>query len=149
MDARELKTKLMSLSHFQPDGGMLFTKLLAYLDESSFSGAPSARGRQAGQENVQSRTSAAAAEVTVQKKAATQSVEEVAEVQGWIKDVAPPPAALVYEKPHKKTMHAPELQLDVKAGGKKAEEDVFGYVITDTELRDSSSSRVVAEYLVT
>ncbi|XP_056276256.1 receptor-type tyrosine-protein phosphatase N2-like isoform X2 [Pseudoliparis swirei] len=115
----------------KPDGGILFTKLLAYLDDSSFSGAPSALGRRAGQENVQSRTSAAA--VTVQKKAATQSVEEVAEVQGWIKDVAPPPAALVYEEPHKKMMHAPELQLDVKAGGKKAEEDVFGYVITDTD----------------
>lgn len=83
-----------------------------------------------GLENVQSRTSAAG--VTVQKKDATQSVEEVSEVQGWIKEVAPPPAALVYEEPHKKTVHVPELQLDVKAGRKK-DDDVFGYVITDTE----------------
>lgn len=69
----------------------------------------------------------------VQKKDATQSVEEVSEVQGWIKEVAPPPASLVYEEPHKKTMHVPELQLDIKAGRKKADDDVFGYVITDTE----------------
>ncbi|XP_054451925.1 receptor-type tyrosine-protein phosphatase N2-like [Anoplopoma fimbria] len=115
----------------KPESGMLFTKLLAYLDESSFNAAPSPRGQQAGQENVQSRTSTAG--VMVQKKDATQSVEEVSEVQGWIKEVAPPPASLVYEKPHKKTMHVPELQLDVKAGGKKADEDVFGYVITDTD----------------
>ncbi|XP_075954132.1 receptor-type tyrosine-protein phosphatase N2-like [Anarhichas minor] len=124
-----------------PESGILFSKLLAYLDESSFSGPPSARnrdvvavetprGRQAGLENVQSRTSTAG--VTVQKKDAAQSVEEVSEVRGWIKEVAPPPASLVYEKPRKKTMHVPELQLDVKAG-KKADEDVFGYVITDTD----------------
>lgn len=84
-----------------------------------------------GLENVQSRTSQVG--VKVQKKDATQSVEEVSEVQGWIKEVAPPPASLVYEEPHKKTMHVPELQLDVKAGRKKADDDVFGYVITDTE----------------
>ncbi|KAK5860419.1 hypothetical protein PBY51_021897 [Eleginops maclovinus] len=88
-------------------------------------------GRQVGLENVQSRTSEAG--VTVQKKDATQQVEEVSEVHGWIKEVAPPPAALVYDEPHKKTLHVPELQLDVKAGGKKADEDVFGYVITDTD----------------
>lgn len=68
-----------------------------------------------------------------QKKDATKSVEEVSEVEGWIKEVVPPPASLVYEEPHQKTLHVPELQLDVKASGKKAEDDVFGYVITDTE----------------
>ncbi|XP_029308859.1 receptor-type tyrosine-protein phosphatase N2-like [Cottoperca gobio] len=123
----------------KPDGGSLFTKLLAYLDKTSSGASPSARnrddvametpgGHQVGLENVQSRTSEAG--VTVQKKDATQSVEEVSEVQGWIKDVAPPPASLVYEEPHRKTMHVPELQLDVK----KADEDVFGYVITDTDV---------------
>ncbi|KAK1878860.1 Receptor-type tyrosine-protein phosphatase N2 [Dissostichus eleginoides] len=124
----------------QPD---LFTKLLAYLDKSSFSSAPSARnldnlnmetpgGRQVGLENVQSRTSEAG--VTVQKKDAAQQLEEVSEVHGWIKDVAPPPAALVYDDPHKKTLQVPELQLDVKEeGGKKADENVFGYIITDTD----------------
>ncbi|KAF3857852.1 hypothetical protein F7725_011053 [Dissostichus mawsoni] len=121
----------------------LFTKLLAYLDKSSFSSAPSARnldnlnmetpgGRQVGLENVQSRTSEAG--VTVQKKDAAQQLEEVSEVHGWIKDVAPPPAALVYDDPHKKTLQVPELQLDVKEeGGKKADENVFGYIITDTD----------------
>ncbi|MEQ2206097.1 hypothetical protein XENOCAPTIV_022910, partial [Xenoophorus captivus] len=88
-------------------------------------------GRQVGLENVQSRTSEAG--VAVQKKDTTQSVEEVAEVAGWIKEVVPPPASLVYEESHKKTMHAPELQLDVKADSKRPNDDIFGYVITDTE----------------
>lgn len=89
------------------------------------------RGRPGGLEYVQSHTHEAG--VAVQKKDATKSVEEVSEVEGWIKEVAPPPASLVYEEPHRKAMHVPELQLDVKAGGTKAEDDVFGYVITDTE----------------
>ncbi|XP_026168971.1 receptor-type tyrosine-protein phosphatase N2-like [Mastacembelus armatus] len=126
----------------KPESGNLFTKLLAYLDKTSFTSSPSARsqdsvamempgGHQVGLENVQSRTSEAG--VTVQKKDATQSVEEVSELEGWIKEVAPPPASVVYEGPHKKTMHVPELQLDVKDGRKKADADVFGYVITDTD----------------
>lgn len=124
----------------QPKGEQLLNKLLAFLDKPSFNGAPSLRnlnedsaapsGRQVGLENVQSRTSQAG--VTVQKKDTTESVEEVAEVAGWIKEVAPPPASLVFGEPRKKTMHVPELQLDVKASRKKAD-DVFGYVITDTE----------------
>ncbi|XP_071346335.1 receptor-type tyrosine-protein phosphatase N2-like isoform X2 [Trachinotus anak] len=122
--------------------GNLVTKLLAYLDKTSLNSSPLARnqnnvametprGQQVGLENVQSRTSEAG--VTVQKKDATQSVEEVSEVEGWIKEVAPPPASLVYEDPHKKTLHVPELQLDVKDSRKKADDDVFGYVITDTD----------------
>lgn len=124
------------------EGGNLLTKLLAYLDKTSHNAPPSVRnlndasletprGQQVGLENVQSRTSQAG--VTVQKKDATQSVEEMSEVEGWIKEVAPPPASLVYKEPHKKTMHVPELQLDVKDGRKKADNDVFGYVITDTD----------------
>lgn len=89
------------------------------------------RGRPVGLENVQSHTGEAG--MAVQKKDATKSVEEVSEVEGWIKEVVPPPASLVYEEPRQKTMLVPELQLDVKASGKKAEDDVFGYVITDTE----------------
>lgn len=126
----------------EPEGENLFTKLLAYLDTTSSDAAPSARtrddvsmetprSRPVGLENVQSRTSEVG--VAVQKKDTTQSVEEVSEVQGWIKEVAPPPASLVYEETHKKTVHVPELQLDVKAAGKKPEDDVFGYVITDTD----------------
>ncbi|XP_014902379.1 receptor-type tyrosine-protein phosphatase N2 [Poecilia latipinna] len=121
----------------------LFNKLLAYLDKASLSdplsvrsrydvaAAPAPRGRQVGLENVQSHTSEAG--VAVQKKDTTQSVEEVSEVAGWIKEVVPPPASLVYEEPHKKTMHAPELQLDVKTDRKNPDDDVFGYVITDTD----------------
>lgn len=84
-----------------------------------------------GLEYVQSRTREAA--MAVQRKDATKSVEEVSEVEGWIKEVVPPPALLVYKEPHEKSAHVPELQLDVKAGGKKAEDDVFGYVITDSK----------------
>ncbi|XP_056913826.1 receptor-type tyrosine-protein phosphatase N2-like isoform X2 [Takifugu flavidus] len=124
------------------DSGALFSKLLAYLDKTSGNAAPSPRtpkdvtqetdrGRPVGLEYVQSHTHEAA--VAVQKKDATKSVEEVSEVEGWIKEVAPPPASLMYEEPHKKTMHVPELQLDIKASGKKAEDDIFGYVITDTD----------------
>ncbi|MEQ2265092.1 hypothetical protein XENORESO_002075, partial [Xenotaenia resolanae] len=116
--------------------------LLAYLDKTSLADPSSVRsrydisaeapgGRQVGLENVQSRTSEAG--VAVQKKDTTQSVEEVAEVAGWIKEVVPPPASLVYEETHKKTMHAPELQLDVKADRKRPNDDIFGYVITDTD----------------
>ncbi|XP_038573213.1 receptor-type tyrosine-protein phosphatase N2-like [Micropterus salmoides] len=124
----------------KPESGNLFSKLLAYLDKTTFNASPFARNgnnmettraKQVGLENVQSRTSEAG--VTVQKKDATQSVEEVSEVEGWIKEVAPPPASLVYGDLHKKTMHVPELQLDVKASRKKADDDVFGYVITDTD----------------
>ncbi|MEQ2302317.1 hypothetical protein AMECASPLE_005576, partial [Ameca splendens] len=124
------------------ESGSLFNKLLAYLDKTSLADPSSVRsrydisaeapgGRQVGLENVQSRTSEAG--VAVQKKDTTQSVEEVAEVAGWIKEVVPPPASLVYEEPHKKTMHAPELQLDVKADRKRPNDDIFGYVITDTD----------------
>ncbi|XP_024120843.1 receptor-type tyrosine-protein phosphatase N2 isoform X1 [Oryzias melastigma] len=124
------------------ESGSLLTKLLTYLDKSALAGPLSARnrdsvaaetpqGQQVGLENVQSRTSEAG--VTLQKKAATQSIEEVSEVEGWIKEVVPPPASLVYKEPHKKTMHAPELQLDVKSSRKKPDSDVFGYVITDTD----------------
>ncbi|XP_054878325.1 receptor-type tyrosine-protein phosphatase N2-like isoform X1 [Poeciliopsis prolifica] len=120
----------------------LFNKLLAYLDKSSLSkpspvrsrsdvAAAAPRGRQVGLENVQSHTSEAG--VAVQKKDTTQSVEEVSEVASWIKEVVPPPASLVFEEPHKKTMHSPELQLDVKTDRKKPDDDVFGYVITDTD----------------
>ncbi|CAL8347147.1 unnamed protein product [Merluccius merluccius] len=86
--------------------GDLFSKLLAYLDKSTFdpAGAPDPRG--AGLESVRSRTKQGA----VQKKDASQSLEEVSE---------------------KSVGHAPELQLDVS--GRKADDDVFGYVITDTD----------------
>ncbi|XP_038149497.1 receptor-type tyrosine-protein phosphatase N2-like [Cyprinodon tularosa] len=124
------------------ESSSLFNKLLAYLDQSSLADPSLGRsrydvaaevtgGRQVGLENVQSRTSEAG--VALQKKDTTKSVEEVAGVAGWIKEVVPPPASLVYEEPHKKTMHSPELQLDVKTDRKKPDDDIFGYVITDTD----------------
>lgn len=90
-----------------------------------------APARPAELEHVQSHTREAG--LALQKKDATKSVEEVSEVEGWITEVVPPPASLVYEQPHEKTVQVPELQLDVNASGKKGEDDVFGYVITDTE----------------
>lgn len=142
-EARQAETEEQNLKD-KPESGGIFKKLLDYLDKASLVpvtaslparnrnsiAAEILRGQQVGMENVQSRTSEV--EVTVQKKDAAQSVEEVSEVEGWIKEMAPPPASLVFEKPHKKTMHIPELQLDVKSNYKKAD-DVFGYIITDTD----------------
>ncbi|XP_077368586.1 receptor-type tyrosine-protein phosphatase N2-like [Festucalex cinctus] len=122
-------------------GENVFSKLLAYLDQrasSSFTASPPPplpllRGR-SGLENVRSRTSEEG--VWVQKKDAAQSVEEVSEVAGWVKAVAapppppPPPAAVKYQETREKVPDG--LQLDVKAGGNQAD-DVFGYVITDTD----------------
>ncbi|XP_054610604.1 receptor-type tyrosine-protein phosphatase N2-like isoform X2 [Dunckerocampus dactyliophorus] len=112
----------------------VFSKLLAYLDHSPFTDPPPpptpGPQRRAGLENVQSRTREVGE--ALQKKDTTQSVEEVSEVEGWVKEVAPPPAALKYEEAHKKMLNIPELQLDVKANRKKAD-DIFGYVITDTD----------------
>ncbi|KAF7647619.1 hypothetical protein LDENG_00169020 [Lucifuga dentata] len=124
MTEAELQERQTEERHVKDKAESLFTKLLTYLDKSSITASPPA-----GNQNSQTREVG----VTVQKKDTTQSVEEVSEVQGWIKEVAPPPASVVYEKPPKKMLHLPELQLDVKAGRKKADDDDFGYVITDTD----------------
>nr|XP_057921225.1 receptor-type tyrosine-protein phosphatase N2-like [Doryrhamphus excisus] len=117
----------------KPESPNVFSKLLAYLDQSPFTDPPlppPGPQRRAGLENVQSRTREGGE--ALQKKDTTQSVEEVSEVEGWVKEVAPPPAALKYEEAHKKMLNVPELQLDVKADRNKVD-DVFGYVITDTD----------------
>ncbi|XP_057713813.1 solute carrier organic anion transporter family member 5A1b [Corythoichthys intestinalis] len=109
-------------------GENVFSKLLNYLDQKaswSPSTTTSPPRRRSGVENVHSRS------VSVQKKDAEQSVEEVSEVAGWLREVAPPPAAVKYQPTRQKVPQ--ELQLDVKAGGKSAGDDVFGYVITDTD----------------
>ncbi|XP_061653826.1 receptor-type tyrosine-protein phosphatase N2-like isoform X1 [Phyllopteryx taeniolatus] len=114
-------------------GEDVFSKLLAYLDQrassslSSTASPPPPRLRM-GLENVRSRTSETG--VLVQKKDATQSVEEMSEVEGWVKEVAPQPGVVKYQETRQKMPD--ELQLDVKAGGKEADND-FGYVITDTD----------------
>nr|XP_020468087.1 receptor-type tyrosine-protein phosphatase N2-like isoform X2 [Monopterus albus] len=152
----ELQDHHIDTEEHKPERGTLFAKLLAYLDNSSFNASTSVRDQssvametprvhQAGLENVQSRTSEAG--VAVQKKDTTQSVEEVSELEGWIKEVAPPPASVVYEEPHKKMMHVPELQLDVKGGRKKADDDVFGYVITDTDVLQTDEGLHLMEIL--
>ncbi|XP_051902073.1 receptor-type tyrosine-protein phosphatase N2-like [Hippocampus zosterae] len=110
-------------------GENVFSKLLAYLDQrASIPSTSSPPHRQSGLENVRSRTSEVG--LSVQKKDTTQSVEEVSEVAGWVKEVAPPPAAVKYQETRQRM--SDELQLDVKAAGKEAD-DVFGYVITDTD----------------
>ncbi|XP_077412434.1 receptor-type tyrosine-protein phosphatase N2-like isoform X2 [Vanacampus margaritifer] len=113
-------------------GENVFSKLLAYLDQrasSSFTASPPPPlHRRSGLENVRSRTSAEG--VWLQKKEATQSLEEMSEVAGWVKAVAPPLAAVKYQETRQNMPD--ELRLDVKAGGDEAD-DVFGYVITDTD----------------
>ncbi|KAG7269246.1 hypothetical protein CRUP_024169, partial [Coryphaenoides rupestris] len=115
----------------------LFSKLLAYLDRSTSdpaAGAPPPR-REVGLENVRSRTQQA---VAVQKKDAAQSVEEVSEVEGWIREVEPPAAAVVRAPPphpaprQQGGARVPELLLEVRTKPSSGE-DVFGYVITDTD----------------
>ncbi|KAM9791957.1 receptor-type tyrosine-protein phosphatase N2-like isoform X3 [Syngnathus typhle] len=97
-------------------GENVFSKLLAYLDQGAAS--PASPPRRPGPENV-----------LVQKK--DTAVEEVSEVTGWLKEVAPPPIA---PKDQQRPPKMPEeLQLDVKEASGKEAGDVFGYVITDTD----------------
>lgn len=139
----------------KPEGELLLNTLLSFLDHTP---GPDSDGTKAGSkagpnavglESVRSRTSESA--VTVQKKD-TQSVEELSEVEGWVTEYAPPPAAVkanaapaavrlnppptavrVYEEPRGKTVQVPELQLDVRTNRRGPSKDVFGYVITDTD----------------
>ncbi|TKS79399.1 Contactin-associated protein-like 3B [Collichthys lucidus] len=126
----------------EPGSENLFTKLLAYLDKTSFGASPSARNlNDVSVETPRGRQS--------DQRGRGDGAEEGRHPVrgggvgggGLDQGGAPPPASLVYDEPHKKTMHVPELQLDVKAGRKKADDDVFGYVITDT---DCSSCRIPA-----
>ncbi|XP_061695931.1 receptor-type tyrosine-protein phosphatase N2-like isoform X2 [Syngnathoides biaculeatus] len=112
-------------------GEDVFSKLLAYLDQrgSPSTASPPPR-RPLGLENVRSRTRETG--VSVQKKDATQSVEEMSEVEGWVKEVAPRPAPVKYQETRHKIPD--EIQLDVKTDGKDVDND-FGYVITDTDLQ--------------
>ncbi|KAK7944630.1 hypothetical protein WMY93_000358 [Mugilogobius chulae] len=148
----------------KPEGEQLLTKLLTFLDQSDSSrsspkpgpGSDSAGGRAVGLENVQSRT------VSVQKKD-TQSVEELSEVLGWVKEVRPAPADLLYgesrgrpvqgqgesrgkqvqvpgesrgkqvQEPRGRPVQVPELQLDVRTNSRRPDQEQFGYVITDTD----------------
>ncbi|XP_037132798.1 receptor-type tyrosine-protein phosphatase N2-like isoform X2 [Syngnathus acus] len=97
-------------------GENVFSKLLAYLDQGAAS--PASPPRRSGPESV-----------LVEKK--DTAVEEVSEVTGWLKEVAPPPTA---PKDQQRPPKMPEeLQLDVKEASGKEAGNVFGYVITDTD----------------
>ncbi|XP_055084246.1 receptor-type tyrosine-protein phosphatase N2-like [Periophthalmus magnuspinnatus] len=160
----------------KPEGEQLLNKLLTYLDKTSVldsdrsrpapkpglnAGSPvdsvnsvdsslgsSLGGRVVGLESVQSRTREGT--VSVQKKdTRAQSVEELSEVLGWVKEVQPAPAAVLYGKPQGgprgeprgglqgeprgKAVQVPELELDVRTNRRKPDKDEFGYVITDTD----------------
>uniref|UniRef100_A0A8C2JA00 Receptor-type tyrosine-protein phosphatase N2 n=1 Tax=Cyprinus carpio TaxID=7962 RepID=A0A8C2JA00_CYPCA len=102
-------------------------KLLEYLDKTSSSGPePVDRGQGVSVETVRSRTTHR--EVGMQKKA----IERVEEVEGWVHAAAIAPSSGQKENPapHRKNMKVQDLQLDVQSNAKN---DIYGYIITDTE----------------
>ncbi|KAL1280802.1 hypothetical protein QQF64_015402 [Cirrhinus molitorella] len=108
------------------DAGFL-GKLLEYLDKTSSSEPePVDKGRGVSVETVRSRTTHR--EVGMQKKA----IERVEEVEGWVQAAAIAPSSGLKENPapQRKTMKVQDLQLDVQSNAKN---DIYGYIITDTE----------------
>ncbi|KAK7159620.1 hypothetical protein R3I94_005841 [Phoxinus phoxinus] len=102
-------------------------KLLEYLDKSSSSDPESVdKGPGVSVEKVRSRTTHR--EVGMQKKA----IERVEEVEGWVQAAAIAPSSGLKETPapHRKNMKTQDLQLDVQSNAKN---DIYGYIITDTE----------------
>ncbi|XP_077078086.1 solute carrier organic anion transporter family member 5A1b isoform X1 [Siphateles boraxobius] len=102
-------------------------KLLEYLDKSSSSDPESVdKGPGVSVEKVRSRTTHR--EVGMQKKA----IERVEEVEGWVQAAAIAPSSGLKENPapHRKNMKVQDLQLDVQSNAKN---DIYGYIITDTE----------------
>uniref|UniRef100_A0A671K4B5 Receptor-type tyrosine-protein phosphatase N2-like n=1 Tax=Sinocyclocheilus anshuiensis TaxID=1608454 RepID=A0A671K4B5_9TELE len=102
-------------------------KLLEYLDKTSSSEPePVDKGQGVSVETVRSRTTHR--EVGMQKKA----VERVEEVEGWVQAAAIAPSSALKENPapHRKNMKVQDLQLDVQSNAKN---DIYGYIITDTE----------------
>ncbi len=101
-------------------------KLLQYLDKASSSEAEVDKGRGVSVESVRSRTTHR--EVGMQKKA----IERVEEVEGWVQAAAIAPSSALKENPapHRKNMKVQDLQLDVQSNAKN---DIYGYIITDTE----------------
>ncbi|XDV27866.1 hypothetical protein PO909_031329 [Leuciscus waleckii] len=110
----------------KPEVGFL-GKLLEYLDKSSSSDPESVdKGPGVSVEKVRSRTTHR--EVGMQKKA----IERVEEVEGWVQAAAIAPSSGLKENPapHRKNMKTQDLQLDVQSNAKN---DIYGYIITDTE----------------
>ncbi|KAL7842520.1 hypothetical protein SRHO_G00242090 [Serrasalmus rhombeus] len=104
----------------------LLGKLLEYLDETSRSEAgPLVKGRGISVETVRSKTTQR--DVGVQKKA----MEQVEEVEGWVQAAAIAPSSVLQDvAPPHKVMKVQDLQLDVQSNAKN---DVYGYIITDTD----------------
>uniref|UniRef100_A0AAR2LPU8 Protein tyrosine phosphatase receptor type N2 n=1 Tax=Pygocentrus nattereri TaxID=42514 RepID=A0AAR2LPU8_PYGNA len=100
--------------------------LLEYLDETSRSEAgPLVKGRGISVETVRSKTTQR--DVGVQKKA----MEQVEEVEGWVQAAAIAPSSVLQDvAPPHKVMKVQDLQLDVQSNAKN---DVYGYIITDTD----------------
>ncbi|XP_016385356.1 receptor-type tyrosine-protein phosphatase N2-like isoform X3 [Sinocyclocheilus rhinocerous] len=102
-------------------------KLLEYLDKtSSAEPEPVDKGQGVSVETVRSRTTHR--EVGMQKKA----IERVEEVEGWVHAAAIAPSSGLKDNPapHRKNMKVQDLQLDVQSNAKN---DIYGYIITDTE----------------
>ncbi|KAI4891449.1 hypothetical protein NFI96_025138, partial [Prochilodus magdalenae] len=105
----------------------LLGKLLEYLDKTSLSETgPLVKGRGISVETVRSKTTQR--DVGVQKKA----MEQVEEVEGWVQAAAIAPSSVLEDDvaPHRKDMKVQDLQLDVQSNAKN---DVYGYIITDTD----------------
>lgn len=105
----------------------LLGKLLEYLDKTSPSEpSPPVKGQGISVERVHSKTTQL--DVKVQKKA----IEQVEEVEGWVEAAALAPSS-VLEKDitaHRQNVKVQDLQLDVQP---ISNNDVYGYMITDTE----------------
>ncbi|XP_051555699.1 receptor-type tyrosine-protein phosphatase N2-like isoform X2 [Myxocyprinus asiaticus] len=105
------------------DGGIL-GKLLEYLDKTEPESVGEGKG--VSVETVHSRTTHR--EVGMQKKA----IEQVEEVEGWVHAAAIAPSSGLEDNPtpRRKNMKVQDLQLDVQNNAKN---DIYGYIITDTE----------------
>ncbi|XP_051552771.1 receptor-type tyrosine-protein phosphatase N2-like isoform X2 [Myxocyprinus asiaticus] len=105
------------------DGGFL-GKLLQYLDKTE--PEPVDKGKGVSVETVRSRTTHG--EVGMQKK----TIEQVEELESWVQAAAIAPSSDLVDNPapRRKNMKVQDLQLDVQTNAKN---DVYGYIITDTE----------------
>ncbi|KAF5902982.1 receptor-type tyrosine-protein phosphatase N2-like isoform X1, partial [Clarias magur] len=106
----------------------LLGKLLEYLDKTSSPSEPSppVKGQGISVERVRSRTTQL--DGKVQKKA----MEQVEEVEGWVEAAAIAPSSVLEMNipPHRQNVKVQDLQLDVQTNSNN---DVYGYIITDTD----------------
>uniref|UniRef100_A0A672NUT3 Receptor-type tyrosine-protein phosphatase N2-like n=1 Tax=Sinocyclocheilus grahami TaxID=75366 RepID=A0A672NUT3_SINGR len=120
---QRFRTLLQKLAH----RGRMDLHSTCYLDKTSSSEPePVDKGQGVSVETVRSRTTHR--EVGMQKKA----IERVEEVEGWVQAAAIAPSSALKENPapQRKNMKVQDLQLDVQSNAKN---DIYGYIITDTE----------------